>query len=142
MGPAVTAEWLHWRRAAKGKPFRFLDYRDGKGQVISGEEPENFLHPRLLPELAEECRTAAARSQLLATTHSPFFLNGLRPSEVRVLYRDDNGYTQVVRAADIQGVREFIEAGASLGHLWMEGHFGVGDPLVRGGAPAEKGKSR
>lgn len=46
---------------------------------IGIEEPENFLHPRLLPELAEECRGATERSQLLATTHSPFFLNGLRP---------------------------------------------------------------
>lgn len=105
-------------------------------QFIGIEEPENFLHPRLLPELAEECRGAAARSQLLATTHSPFFLNGLRPDEVRVLYRDDYGYTQSIRAADIQGVPEFIDAGASLGHLWLEGRFGVGDPLVRAGAPS------
>lgn len=111
-------------------------------QFIGIEEPENYLHPRLLPELAEECRTAADLSQLLATTHSPFILNGLRAEEVRVLYRDDKGYTQTLRACDIQGVPEFIRAGASLGHLWIEGHFGVGDPLVRAGAPASKGKSR
>lgn len=112
-------------------------------QFIGIEEPENFLHPRLLQELAEECRGAAARSQLLATTHSPFFLNGLRAEEVRVLYRDDQGFTQSVRASDIQGVPEFIAAGASLGHLWLEGRFGVGDPLVRAGAPApSRGKAR
>ncbi|MCU0662784.1 MAG: AAA family ATPase [Myxococcota bacterium] len=111
-------------------------------QFIGIEEPENFLHPRLLPELAEECRSAAVRSQMLATTHSPFFLNGLRAEEVRVLYRDEQGYTQTVRAADIQGVPEFVQAGAALGHLWLEGRFGVGDPLVRAGGPAIKGKSR
>jgi hypothetical protein len=43
-------------------------------RFIGIEEPENFLHPRLLPELAEECRAATGQSQLLATTHSPFFL--------------------------------------------------------------------
>jgi hypothetical protein len=85
---------------------------------------------------------AAGRSQLLATTHSPFFLNALKPEEVRVLYRDEKGYTQAVRAAEIRGVREFIAAGASLGDLWLEGHFGVGDPLVRSGAPARASKSR
>ena len=111
-------------------------------QFIGIEEPENFLHPRLLPELAEECRAAAAQSQLLATTHSPFFLNGLRAEEVRVLYRDEEGYTQTVRASEIQGVPQFMSAGASLGHLWLEGRFGVGDPLVRAGAPAIKGSSR
>jgi predicted ATPase len=104
-------------------------------QFIGIEEPENFLHPRLLPELAEECRDATSRSQLLVTTHSPFFLNLMRPDEVRVLYRNEKGFTEAVRAADIQGVPEFIEAGALLGHLWVEGHLGVGDPLVNSGAP-------
>src|SRR5690606_20855165 len=36
------------------------------------EASENFLLPRLLPELAEECRAATGRSQLLVTTPSPF----------------------------------------------------------------------
>ncbi|WP_020504587.1 hypothetical protein [Lamprocystis purpurea] len=30
---------------------------------------------------------------------------------------------------------EFAEHGALLGHLWMEGQLGVGDPLVNQGAP-------
>ncbi len=102
---------------------------------IGIEEPENFLHPRLLPELAEECREACKRTQLLATTHSPFFLNALRPEEVRVLWRDEQGYTQASRAADLPGVSEFVDHGALLGHLWMEGQLGVGDPLVNEGAP-------
>jgi predicted ATPase len=111
-------------------------------QFIGIEEPENFLHPRLLPELAEECRAAASRSQLIATSHSPFFLSSLRPEEVRVLYRDEHGYTQAVRASEIKGVPEFISAGATLGDLWLEGHFGVGDPLVRSGGPASRKPTR
>jgi len=102
---------------------------------IGIEEPENFLHPRLLQELAEECRKATERTQLMVTTHSPFFLNALRAEEVRVLWRDDDGYTQVARASDLPGVMPFIEHGALLGHLWMEGQLGVGDPLVNQGAP-------
>lgn len=104
-------------------------------QFIGIEEPENFLHPRLLPELAEECRAAAERAQLLVTTHSPFFLNGIRPKEVRVLYRDEAGHTQSVRTSDIEGISAFIDQGASMGHLWLEGRFGLGDPLVNAGAP-------
>jgi len=104
-------------------------------RFIGIEEPENFLHPRLLPELAEECRAASERSQLLVTTHSPFLLDAMRADEVRVLYRDNLGFTKAVRAVDIRGIPEFIQAGASLGHLWMEGHFGIGDPLVNQGGP-------
>jgi predicted ATPase len=109
-------------------------------RFIGIEEPENFLHPRLLPLLAEECRAAAERSQLLVTTHSPFFLDSLRAQEVRVLYRDNDGYTQSVLASDIQGIRDFLDAGASLGQLWLEGRFRVGDPLVDSGAPSQRGK--
>jgi predicted ATPase len=103
---------------------------------IGIEEPENFLHPRLLPELAEECRKATAHTQLLVTTHSPFFLNALHPEEVRVLWRDEGGYTQTKRLVDIEGVSDFVKHGALLGHLWMEGHLGVGDPLVNEGMPS------
>ncbi len=110
-------------------------------QFIGIEEPENFLYPRLLLELAEECRAASERSQLLATTHSPFFLNGMRPEEVRVIYRDGRGYSRTALAADIAGVNEFVEAGASMGHLWTEGHLAVGDPSVHAGAPVRKGVS-
>lgn len=111
-------------------------------RFIGIEEPENFLHPRLLPELAEECRAAAERSQLLITSHSPFLLNAMLAEEVRVLYRDERGFTQAIRASDIQGIPEFMRAGASLGHLWMEGHFGLGDPLVNQGAPRAVKKGR
>ncbi len=98
-------------------------------QLIGIEEPENYLHPRLLPELAEECDMASERTQLIVTTHSPFFIDRLKPEQVRMLYRENDGYTRVKRAADMPGISEFLEEGASLGDLWMEGHFEVGDPL-------------
>jgi predicted ATPase len=104
-------------------------------RFIGIEEPENFLHPRLLPELAEECRAASAHSQLLITSHSPFLLNAMHANEVRVLFRDVDGFTRAVVAQDIKGIPELIRAGGALGYLWMEGHFGFGDPLTNQGAP-------
>jgi len=104
-------------------------------QLVGIEEPENHLHPRLLPELAEECREASQRTQLMVTTHSPFFVNGLRSEELWVLYRDQSGYTQARRAADMRGIREFMNQGALLGHLWMEGNFEIGDPLTAASSP-------
>jgi predicted ATPase len=98
-------------------------------QLIGIEEPENYLHPRLLPELAEECRNVTDKTQLMVTTHSPFFVNGLRSNELWVLYRDIKGYTQAKKAEDMKGIKDFMNSGALLGHLWMEGYFDVGDPL-------------
>jgi predicted ATPase len=104
------------------------------------EEPENHLHPRLLPELAEECRNASARTQLIITTHSPFFIDFLRPEEVWMLFRTDDGFTSVKNVASIKGVKDFISAGATLGQLWMEGHFRLGDPLTKSGMPFGRDK--
>lgn len=104
-------------------------------RLIGIEEPENQLHPRLLVGLAEECRLTSARTQLMVTTHSPFFVNGLRPAELWVLYRDEDGYTQALRASEMARIPDLIDAGASLGDLWMEGYFEVGDPLVNAGGP-------
>ncbi len=106
-------------------------------QLIGIEEPENHLHPRLLPELAAECRAASARTQLMVTTHSPHFVNGLKPEELWVLYRDEQGYAQARRAADMRGIKAFVDNGALLGDLWMEGQFEVGDPLVAAGGPRQ-----
>ena len=107
-------------------------------QLIGIEEPENHLHPRLLSELAEECRTASGQSQLMVTTHSPFFVDALRPEELWILYRTEKGFTQAKRAMDMQGIPEFMAEGASLGNLWMEGFFEFGDPLKNQGAPKSK----
>jgi len=93
-------------------------------QLVGIEEPENHLYPHLLPELAEECRAASAHTQMMVTTHSPFFVNGLKPEETWLLYRDEQGFTQARRAGDIRGVKEFMSEGALLGHLWVEGYLG------------------
>ena len=109
-------------------------------QFTGIEEPENFLHPRLLQRLGEECRMAAEFTQILVTTHSPFFIDALRPEEVRVLWRDEEGYTQCHSLGDNEKVKAFIDNGALLGRLWMQGHFGVGDPLYGGGSSTLRGK--
>ncbi len=101
-------------------------YDPNPPQFIGIEEPENFLHPRLLPELAEECRAAAERSQLLVTTHSPYFVDAVRLQEVRILERDDCGHT-TVKTPDTDELRSLVDAGATPGYLWMSGHFRSGD---------------
>jgi predicted ATPase len=106
-----------------------LLYDPDPPQLIGIEEPENYLHPKLLPELAEECEQASERTQLIVTTHSPFFIDRLRPDQVRVLFRNPDGYAQALRVADMSGIEEFIKEGATLGDLWMEGHIEGGDPF-------------
>lgn len=102
-------------------------------RLIGIEEPENQLHPRLLRGLAEECRHASARTQLMVTSHSPDFVDGLKPEELWVLYRENDGYTRARRASSMPRIKEFMEHGALLGNLWMERQFDAGDPLTNAG---------
>lgn len=102
-------------------------------QLIGIEEPENFIHPSLLADLAEEFRKASQRTQLLVTSHSPFIVNEARADEVYVLYRDEGGFTQAKKVSEMKGIVELIESGGRLGDLWMEQYFDVGYPSDRPG---------
>ena len=100
---------------------------------IGIEEPENFLHPRLLPELAEECRKTCERTQLLVTTHSPFFLDargkGTCPLARRRGPHTDQASLTCPACKTWTKVRYSVQ-------------FGVGDPLVEHGAPTRDPDSR
>lgn len=39
-GPYVAEESLQWRRGQTGAPFQFLTFKEGVGEVISGDMPE------------------------------------------------------------------------------------------------------
>ena len=112
-----------------------LLYAPEPPQLIGIGEPENYFHPRLLNGLVEEYREASASSQLMISTHSPYFVNGLHAEEVWVLYRDKQGFTVCKRTSEMRGINEFLQAGAKLGQLWMEGYFEFGDPLTNAGGP-------
>ena len=98
--------------------------------LLGIEEPENELHPQLLPRLAEELIKATETRQLLVATHSPAILNALEPAQVWILHRGADGYTQATRVADLPGIPEMVEEGSPLGYLWTRNFFEVGDPLA------------
>jgi predicted ATPase len=96
--------------------------------LLCVEEPENQLYPQLLNELAEEFREYAIKGgQVMVSTHSPDFLNGIKLEEVFWLSKKD-GYTQVSRAADVELLGRLIDAGDTLGSLWKQRLFEGADP--------------
>ena len=82
------------------------------------EEPENFLHPDLLVELAEEIREYAEQGgQVFVSTHSPDFVNALKLGELYLLTKKE-GYTQIHAAVNEKLTKELYDAGNQLGWLW------------------------
>jgi predicted ATPase len=87
------------------------------------EEPENYLHPELLLELAEEFREYANRGgQVFISSHSPDFVNALDLSELFWL-KKTNGHTKIERASDDEMVSNLFKEGEPLGALWKQGYF-------------------
>ncbi len=89
--------------------------------LLCVEEPENQLYPELLPQLAEEFRHYSnIGGQVFISTHSPDFLNAIRLEELYCLVKS-NGYTKIVRVADLPLVVSLYKEGDLLGALWSQG---------------------
>lgn len=104
--------------------------------LIAIEEPENFVYPRLFHLLADELLAASNNMQVIVATHSPFFLDAMRPDDVRMVWRDQNGFAKVERVSDSVRIMSFLDAGGILGDLWMEGQFSGPEPPFRRGKSA------
>ncbi len=137
---------LEFTAQGYSKPFYQQDMSDGSLKLLAYlllmedpdpapfigiEEPESGLHHQLLGVLAQELQTFALRQrgpQVLVTTHSPYFVDALTPTEVWILHKGLDGYTRALRAADITGVPDMFDQGIPTGSLWFSNHFGIGNP--------------
>lgn len=94
-----------------------------KYPLLCVEEPENYLHLDLLPELAEEFREYANKGgQVFISTHSPDFVNAINPDELFWLQKT-NGATKVMKASDDEMIMSLFNAGDKLGWLWKQGYL-------------------
>lgn len=94
-----------------------------KHPLLCIEEPENFLHPDLLIELAEEFREYANKGgQVFISSHSPDFINNVELEELFWLTKKD-GYTKIYKAKDDPIVKSLVEEGDKLGYLWNQGYL-------------------
>ena len=99
--------------------------------LVGIEEPENGLHHQLLATLAQEFKEYASETrgpQVLITTHAPNFVDALTPDEVWILDKGAEGFSNLIRASNIPGVRELFGEGLPMGSLWFSNHFGSGNP--------------
>ncbi|KLD78724.1 AAA family ATPase [Xanthomonas hyacinthi] len=91
------------------------------------EEPENGLYHRLLDALAHELRNHATGKknapQIFVTTHQPYFVDALSPTEVWILEKSSDGFSNIRRASDIELVRNLVDEGLPLGGLWYSDYL-------------------
>lgn len=91
------------------------------------EEPENGLYHKLLEILAREFREHATAkksgSQVFVTTHQPYFVDALKPEEVWVLEKGEEGFSTIRRASEDSLINNLVSEGLPLGGLWYSDYL-------------------
>lgn len=82
-------------------------YQNPAPKFVAIEEPEQTVHPGLLPMLAEAFHEVSERTQLFVTSHSPHLIEFFAPEEIRVAVQED-GETRVtpIKSAQLQAIKE------------------------------------
>jgi len=89
------------------------------------EEVDHGLHPYALDVLVDRLRQASRLSQIMVTTHSPTFVNRLKPSELVVCARNMETGASVIPYSDSrQLARVQHSSDLRLGELWFAGALG------------------
>lgn len=113
--------------------FITLAYLPNPPAIVCFEEPERGIHPRLLREVRdamyrlcypEEYGEKRDPVQVIATTHSPYFLDLYKdhPEEIVIAHKDEQG-VHFERLSDKPNVDEFLQD-APLGEVWYSGILG------------------
>ena len=91
------------------------------------EEPENGLYHGLLDTLALELRSHATGKknspQIFVTTHQPYFVDALSPTEVWILEKATDGFSTIRRVSDLALVQNLVDEGLPLGSLWYSDYL-------------------
>ena len=94
---------------------------------IGIEEPENGIYHKLLEVLAQEFRDhASARghsTQIFVTTHQPYFVDALRPDEVWILEKGQDGFSIATHVSELDIVTNMVAEGLPLGGLWYSDYL-------------------
>jgi predicted ATPase len=114
------------RVAAMLAAYYVLDIRQAElpGLLVI-EEPDAALNPGILRNFVEQLReftTGEHPRQIILTTHNPTFLNYFQPEEVRVVERDEEGYTHVKRVPEF--IKDIWLDEHGLGEVWTTNSFG------------------
>ncbi len=95
--------------------------------LIVIEEPDMGLNPGVLRRFVEQLRNyvdGPNPRQIIMTTHNPAFLDYFQPEEVRVVERDEQGYTTVNKIPDYIKDIWLKDGEYGLGEVWTTRSFG------------------
>ena len=74
-------------------------------------------------EFREHATGRKGGSQIFLTTHQPYLVDALDPSEVWILEKGLDGHSSIRRASDDSVVLNMVAEGIALGGLWYSDYL-------------------
>jgi predicted ATPase len=97
-------------------------YGPGRPSLVTFEEPENYIHPRLMERLVAMLRGAARDAQVIITTHSIALLDQLELGDIVIVEKGEEGTTGR-HPSSSQDLQKFLKE-AGLGRAYNTGLLG------------------
>lgn len=99
-------------------------YFEESSNIIVLEEPERNIHPKLLANLLSSAEDVAKEKQVIITTHNPEFLKHAKVENVRLVTRDNQGFTTVQAPENNISVQCFMRNDLGLDDLFLQDMLG------------------
>jgi predicted ATPase len=90
--------------------------------VMAIDEPENGLHPGMLPLIAEQAVETSERSQIFFSTHSPQFLDAFSDDAPTTITTKSEAGETVLKTLDSDALKEWLRH-YTLGSLYSSGEL-------------------
>jgi predicted ATPase len=98
-------------------------YFEEKSIVII-EEPDRYIHPSLIPKVLEIIKDASKKKQIIITTHNPEMVRYADLENLFLVYRNKEGFSEIIKPADKPIVNKFIQNNVSKEELFVQNLLG------------------
>lgn len=88
------------------------------------EEPERDIHPHLVAKISGMMKDAARNKQILVTTHNPEFVRHSPLDSLLLVFRDQSGFTQVMKPAQQASLKTFLSDEMGIADLYVQNLLG------------------
>ena len=103
---------------------QYIEMPDNYKGIMIIEEPEKNLHPQLMEELVSLAKSLTNKFQVIITTHSSDIVNHLKPEDLILLDKNENG-TRVKKVTQTKEVKKYLEE-FSLDQIWLNNDLNGG----------------
>ena len=99
-------------------------YFENEANVIILEEPERNIHPKLLANFLSSANDVSTEKQIIITTHNPELLKHSQIDAIRLVQRDNKGFSTISLPKNSKTVQQFIENDLGLDDLFIQNMLG------------------